>query len=205
MSALNRKLLRDLWRLRGQVLAVKQNQYVEAARAMGAGDSRIMTRHVLPNCLMPVITLTGMQIGNLIAFALVTETVFSWPGMGELMQLALYLYDYNTLMGIILIGIIGYFDAVYLPLDDGENDLSLIVTEAFGGWGFMCRDGNAVFTAEEVSGAWQTGGLLTPESVVHDPATDLLYVSNFDGYGRAGPAGSQYVSRVSLTGEVVDR
>jgi hypothetical protein len=103
------------------------------------------------------------------------------------------------------LGIIGYFDAVYLPLLEGENDLSLIVTESFGGWGFMCRDGNAVFMADGISGAWQAGGLLTPESVVHDPATSLLYVSNFDGYGRAGPAGSQYISRVALTGEVVDR
>lgn len=102
------------------------------------------------------------------------------------------------------LGIIGYFDAVYLPLDEGENDLSLIVTESFGGWGFMCRDGNAVFLADGVSGAWEAAGLLTPESVVHDPQRGVLYVSNFDGYGRAGPAGAQYISRIALSGEVVD-
>jgi len=102
------------------------------------------------------------------------------------------------------LGIIGYFDAVYLPLVEGENDLSLIVTESFGGWGFMCRDGNAVFMADGISGAWEAGGFLTPESVVHDAARGVLYVSNFDGYSRAGPAGSQYISRVAVSGEVVD-
>jgi sugar lactone lactonase YvrE len=102
------------------------------------------------------------------------------------------------------LGIIGYFDAVYLPLREGDNTLSLIVTESFGGWGFMCRDGNAVYMADGMSEAWGVGGFLTPESVVHDAGRGVLYVSNFDGYGRAGPPGSQYVSRVALSGEVLD-
>jgi sugar lactone lactonase YvrE len=102
------------------------------------------------------------------------------------------------------LGVIGYFDAVYLPLREGDNDLSVIVTESFGGWAFMCRDGNAVFTADGVAGTWEAGGLLTPECVAYDPARGVLYVSNFDGYQRAGPVGAQYVSRVSLTGEVTE-
>jgi len=102
------------------------------------------------------------------------------------------------------LGIIGFFDAVYLPLEPGANELSLIVSESFGGWGFMCRDGDAVLVADGVSEEWRASGLLTPESVVYDAARGVLYVSNFDAYGRAGPAGGQYVSRVTLSGEITD-
>lgn len=102
------------------------------------------------------------------------------------------------------LGIIGFFDAVYLPLVEGENELSLIVTESFGGWGFMCRDGNAVLLGDGVSEGWRAGGLLTPESVVYDAARDVLYVSNFDAYGRAGPTGGQSLSRMTASGEITD-
>jgi peptide/nickel transport system permease protein len=64
--------------VRGQVLAVKQNQYVEAARAIGVGDARIMTRHVLPNCLMPVIIQASMDMGA----ALVLTAGLSFIGLG---------------------------------------------------------------------------------------------------------------------------
>jgi peptide/nickel transport system permease protein len=64
--------------VRGQVLAVKQNQYVEAARAIGVGDARIMLRHVLPNCLMPVIIQASMDTGS----ALVTTAGLSFIGLG---------------------------------------------------------------------------------------------------------------------------
>jgi peptide/nickel transport system permease protein len=64
--------------VRGQVLAVKQNQYVEAARAIGVGNARIMLRHVLPNCLMPVIIQASMDTGS----ALVTTAGLSFIGLG---------------------------------------------------------------------------------------------------------------------------
>ena len=64
--------------VRGQVLAVKQNQYVEAARAIGVRDVRIMLRHVLPNCLMPVIIQASMDMGS----ALVTTAGLSFIGLG---------------------------------------------------------------------------------------------------------------------------
>jgi peptide/nickel transport system permease protein len=64
--------------VRGQVLAVKQNQYVEAARAIGVGDARVMTRHVLPNCLMPVIIQASMDMGA----ALVLTAGLSFIGLG---------------------------------------------------------------------------------------------------------------------------
>jgi len=64
--------------VRGQVLAVRQNQYVEAARAIGVADTRIMTRHVLPNCLMPVIIQASMDMGA----ALVLTAGLSFIGLG---------------------------------------------------------------------------------------------------------------------------
>jgi peptide/nickel transport system permease protein len=64
--------------VRGQVLAVKENQYVEAARAMGAGNFRIVSRHILPNCLMPVIIQASMDMGS----ALVTTAGLSFIGLG---------------------------------------------------------------------------------------------------------------------------
>ena len=98
------------------------------------------------------------------------------------------------------LGIIGYHDAVYLPLVPGANEVSFIVTESFGGWGLMARDGNAIFEAPGVEEAFETDGFLTPESIVYDPERDLVYVSNFDSYRRAGAA--QYISKLSADGTV---
>jgi hypothetical protein len=103
------------------------------------------------------------------------------------------------------LGIVGLHDVVFLPLREGENEILLIVAESFGGWGFMCRDGDAVFVHEALSEAYSTADtFLTPECVVSDPAQDVLYVSNYDPYGRADASGGQYVSRLSRAGEVLD-
>lgn len=62
-----------------------QQDYVRYARAKGLGESAILKRHVLPNILIPVVTVAGLEFGSLIAFAIVTETVFAWPGIGKLL------------------------------------------------------------------------------------------------------------------------
>ena len=98
------------------------------------------------------------------------------------------------------LGIIGYHDAVYLPLDEGENTVSFIVTESFGGWGLMARDGNATFLADGVVEAFETDGFLTPEAIVYDADRDAVYVSNFDVYRRSG--GGQYVSKLAGDGTI---
>jgi sugar lactone lactonase YvrE len=104
------------------------------------------------------------------------------------------------------LGIIGLFDALYLPLKRGDNELLLIVTEAFGGWGFVCRDAEAVFTDASLEKTWETGSdFLFSESVVYDPKRDVVYVSNYDAYGRAGAAGGQFISKMSLDGKVIER
>ncbi len=98
------------------------------------------------------------------------------------------------------LGIIGYNDALYLPLVEGENDLSFIVTESFGGWGLMARDGDATFEAPGVTQAFEVEGLLTPEAVVYDPQREVVYVSNYDVYRRA--AGGQFITRLDADGSV---
>ncbi len=69
--------------VRAEMMETLRTDFIRFARARGLSEPAIQFRHALRNCLMPVITVTGLQIGNLIAFALVTETVFQWPGMGH--------------------------------------------------------------------------------------------------------------------------
>jgi sugar lactone lactonase YvrE len=102
------------------------------------------------------------------------------------------------------LGIIGLNDAVYLPLKKGDNELLLMVAESFGGWGFMARDGRAVFLRDGVSRLWETADdFPTPESVLHDPERDALYVSNFDVFN-VGMAPVQSISRLSMDGEILE-
>ena len=66
------------------MLEVLRTDYIKFARARGLTDRAIHFRHALKNTLLPVITIIGLQLGGLIAFAIITETVFQWPGMGLL-------------------------------------------------------------------------------------------------------------------------
>ena len=70
--------------VRAEMLDVLRADYIRFARARGLSERAIHYRHALRNALMPVITITGLQLGSLIAFSIVTETVFQWPGMGLL-------------------------------------------------------------------------------------------------------------------------
>ncbi|CAN0656636.1 peptide/nickel transport system permease protein (plasmid) [Nitratireductor aquimarinus] len=79
--------------VRAEMLEVLRSDYVKFARARGIPRWRIYFRHALRNCLMPVVTMTAMNIGSLIAFALITETVFQWPGMGLLFIQAVTFLD----------------------------------------------------------------------------------------------------------------
>lgn len=95
------------------------------------------------------------------------------------------------------LGIVGLNDAVYLPLNPGENELLLLIAEAFGGWGFMCVDGDAVFEHESMAKAWQLPRRLSyPESAVYDTKRKVLYVSNFFNNGR------EFVAKVRPDGQL---
>lgn len=88
---------------RASMLEVMRLDFVKTARAKGVPERQIMRRHVLRNALLPVITLAGIQAGQLVGGAVLTETVFAWPGIGRLMFEALLQRDYNLLLGIFFI------------------------------------------------------------------------------------------------------
>ena len=102
---------------------VLRTDFVRFARARGLKDRTVHFRHALGNCLMPVITITGLQIGNLIAFALVTETVFQWPGMGFLFIQAVTHVDipvmaaYLLFVGLVFVVTNLLVDLFYVVLD----------------------------------------------------------------------------------------
>ncbi|WP_016914893.1 ABC transporter permease [Vreelandella stevensii] len=85
---------------RTSMLDAAQQDYVKTARAKGLKPGVIQRRHVLRNALLPIITLAGLQAGQMVGGAILTETVFAWPGIGRLMFEALQQRDYNLLLGI---------------------------------------------------------------------------------------------------------
>jgi peptide/nickel transport system permease protein len=87
---------------RAAMLEVAQMDFVKTARAKGVAPGRIQRRHILRNALLPVVTLAGIQAGGMIGGAVLTETVFAWPGIGRLMFDALLQRDYNLLLGCFL-------------------------------------------------------------------------------------------------------
>ena len=87
---------------RAAMLEIAQMDFVKTARAKGVAPGRIQRRHILRNALLPVVTLAGIQAGGMIGGAVLTETVFAWPGIGRLMFDALLQRDYNLLLGCFL-------------------------------------------------------------------------------------------------------
>jgi ABC-type dipeptide/oligopeptide/nickel transport system permease component len=88
---------------RASVLEVLNEDYVRTARAKGLAERRIDSRHVMRNAWGPVITVVGLQVGTLLSGAVLTETVFSWPGVGRWVVTAIQARDYFVVQGAILI------------------------------------------------------------------------------------------------------
>jgi peptide/nickel transport system permease protein len=88
---------------RSSVLEVIGQDYIRTARAKGLRSRTILLRHTLRNALIPLITLAGLEFRNLFGGALVTETVFSWPGVGRLYLDSLNYQDYSVILGLLLI------------------------------------------------------------------------------------------------------
>ncbi|HEU0220747.1 MAG TPA: ABC transporter permease [Paracoccaceae bacterium] len=88
---------------RASMLEVNRQDFVRTARAKGLRPGVIQRRHVLRNALLPVVTLAGLQAGQLVGGAVLIETVFAWPGIGRLMFEALAQRDYNLLLGVFLV------------------------------------------------------------------------------------------------------
>ncbi|HIC66354.1 MAG TPA: ABC transporter permease, partial [Paracoccus sp.] len=97
--------------------------YVKFARAKGLSGRRVVLVHVLKNIMIPVVTIIGLELGSMVAFAIVTETVFAWPGMGKLLIDSINLLDrpvivaYLMLTVLIIVGINLAVDVIYSLLD----------------------------------------------------------------------------------------
>lgn len=88
---------------RFSVLEVKKADYIRTAKAKGLAEWQVNWRHMLRNAIMPVVTVIGFSLPPLVAGALFTETIFSWPGMGSLFVEAVVVRDYPMVMGIMLV------------------------------------------------------------------------------------------------------
>ena len=88
---------------RSSVLEVLREDYVRTARAKGVRERLVVVKHALRNAAIPILTLLGLQAGQLMGGAVLTETVFAWPGLGRLMVKAIFARDYVLLQGAVLI------------------------------------------------------------------------------------------------------
>jgi peptide/nickel transport system permease protein len=109
--------------VRSEMLEVLRQDYIRFARARGLADRTIHFRHALKNTLVPVVTIIGLQLGAIIAFAIITETVFQWPGMGLLFINAIQFVDipvmaaYLMLISVMFVGINLAVDILYAFID----------------------------------------------------------------------------------------
>jgi peptide/nickel transport system permease protein len=87
---------------RATMIEAYGEDFVRTAIAKGLTSRRIALKHVLPNAILPTVTMAGVQIGSLLGGAVLVETVFSWPGIGRLAYEAVFHRDYNLLLGILL-------------------------------------------------------------------------------------------------------
>jgi ABC-type dipeptide/oligopeptide/nickel transport system permease component len=88
--------------VRAGMIEELQEEYVKTARAKGLPESKVLLKHALKNSLIPVVTIIGLQFGTLLAGAIITETIFSWPGIGRLTIQAINSRDYPLVQGCIL-------------------------------------------------------------------------------------------------------
>src|SRR6056297_1883922 len=109
--------------VRTEMLEVLRMDYIRFARARGIRERGINFRHALKNTLVPVITITGLQLGSIIAFAIITETVFQWPGVGLLFINAVQFVDipvmaaYLMLISVMFVAINLIVDLLYVAID----------------------------------------------------------------------------------------
>jgi len=89
--------------VRSSMLEVLGQDYVRTARAKGVGESRVLAVHALKNAAIPIVTLLGLQFAQLLGGAVVTETIFAWPGIGRLVVEAIFNRDFPVVQGVVLL------------------------------------------------------------------------------------------------------
>jgi peptide/nickel transport system permease protein len=94
--------------LRASLLRVRHEDYIQAARARGLCERSVWLKHMLRNALLPAITILSLQFGSLLAGAVITETIFSWPGIGRLTVQAIQTRDYPLVQGCVLTIAVAY-------------------------------------------------------------------------------------------------
>ena len=102
--------------VRSGTIEAMQQDYVRFARSKGLAEGRVLGAHVLRNVLVPVVAVTGVQFGSVIAFAVVTETIFAWPGMGKLLIDSINVLDRPVIVGYLCIVVV-LFVAINLAVD----------------------------------------------------------------------------------------
>jgi peptide/nickel transport system permease protein len=109
--------------VRAEMLEVLRSDYIKFARARGLSQRAINFGHALKNTLVPVITIVGLQLGGLVAFSIVTESVFQWPGMGLLLVQSIGVADipvmsaYLLLVAVLFVAINLIVDLLYFTID----------------------------------------------------------------------------------------
>jgi peptide/nickel transport system permease protein len=109
--------------MRTATLDVINQDFVKTARAKGLSERRILMKHVVGNALLPMITLAGMQLPGILTGALVTETVFTWPGMGRLFLDSIGYGDYPVVMGLLM------FSAILVILGNLIADIAVAIVD----------------------------------------------------------------------------
>ena len=108
---------------RASLLEVIRDDYITTARAKGLKERRVIIKHALTNALIPIVTIIGLQIGSLLAGSIITETIFSWPGLGRLTIQAINARDYPLVQGCVLTIALSYVlvnaltDIIYAIID----------------------------------------------------------------------------------------
>jgi ABC-type dipeptide/oligopeptide/nickel transport system permease component len=105
------------------VLEVLRSDYIRTARAKGVSELFVVAKHTLKNAALPIVTITGLQFGTLLGGAVVTETVFAWPGIGRLAIQSIYNRDYPVVQCTVFLSALAFIiinfviDVVYGLLD----------------------------------------------------------------------------------------
>ncbi|TDF94872.1 ABC transporter permease [Paenibacillus piri] len=102
--------------LRSSLIDALSSDYVRTARSKGLPSRVVIAKHAFRNCLLPIVTIVGLEIGALLGGSVVTETVFAWPGVGQLLIQSIYNRDYPLVQGAIII-LAGIFVLVNLLVD----------------------------------------------------------------------------------------
>ena len=98
--------------VRSAVLEVKNMDYVMTARSKGLRERQVLFRHILPNVLIPIVTVLGLQFASLLGGAVIIEIIFAWPGIGRLAVNAVFRRDYPIILGTTL-----FFSAIFIVVN----------------------------------------------------------------------------------------